>query len=255
LTITDVYSHYILALVTVKALSVREVMTRMKGIFRRYGLPRAIRVDHGSPWYGPGSRGWTQLSVWWVRLGITVEYIALNGNACHEQMHRMLKERTASPPARTLQGQRARFAWWIRHYNENRPYGGAEGMPPNHKYRPSTRRLPSVVPALTYDSRWETLLVNAYGYVQWRNKKRSIGRAFAAQYIGLRSVRDCTFVYLGPHLIGTLYLHEPALRPVLMGGEADRLPSTPSAQVGSGEGAKPLPLHPIPEMCLRCDGT
>jgi putative transposase len=255
LTITDVYSHYILALDTVRALSVHEVMARMKRVFRRYGLPRAIRVDHGAPWYGPGSRGWTQLSVWWVRLGIAVEYIALNGNSCHEQMHRMLKERTASPPASTLTAQRARFAWWKRHYNENRPHGGEWGTPPNERYRPSTRRLPGVLPSLIYAPTWDTLEVNAYGYVHWRKQKRSIGRAFAGQRIGLRRLRTCTAVYLGTHLLGTLYAHEPALRPVTHGGEADRLPSTPSAQVGSGEGAPPLPLHPIPDNCLRCNGT
>lgn len=255
LTITDAYSHYILTLDTVAALSVKEVMTRMQRVFHRYGLPRVIRVDHGTPWYGPGARGWTQLSVWWVRLGIKVEYIALNGNASHEQMHRMLKERTAAPAAKNIIAQRARYVWWRRQYNYNRPHQGAADMPPAGRYRPSDRRLPRTLPALTYAAAWQTISVNPYGYVYWHHGKRSIGRAFAGQRLGLRKTGSVTEVYLGPHLLGTLQVDELALRPVITGGEADRLPSTPSAQSRSGEGARPLPLHPIPDFCLRCHGT
>lgn len=254
LTITDVYSHYILALATVSALSSAAVVARLKTVFRCYGLPRVIRVDHGAPWYGPGTRGWTQLSVWWVRLGIHVEYVPLNGNACHEQMHRILKERTASPPAQNLIAQRARFACWKRHYNHDRPHLGAGQMPPATRYRPSPRRLPQLR-ELTYPPSWETLWVDAYGYVYWHHQKRSIGRAFAKQHLGLRPTPSHAEVHLGPHLLGTLQPNEPALRPVLRSGEADRLPSIPSAQDGSGEGAPPLPLHPIPDICLRCHGT
>ena len=255
LTITDVHSHYILALDIVRALSVREVMARMTKVFASYGLPRAIRVDHGVPWYGPGTRGWTKLSVWWVRLGIRVDYIGLNGNAAHEQMHRMLKARTASPPARSIIAQRARFAWWKNYYNHERPHEGAAHMPPATRYRPSPRSLPQVLPDLKYARTWETLRVNPYGYVHWRRQKRSIGQAFAGQVIGLRRSSTGTSIYLGTHLIGILLPDDPALRPVSLGGEADRLPSTPSAQSSSGEGAKPLPLHPIPDSCLRCHGT
>jgi hypothetical protein len=241
LTITDVYSHYILALVTVAALSVKEVVARMLDVFRCYGLPRVIRVDHGSPWCGPGARGWTQLSVWWVRLGIRVEYIHLNGNACHEQMHRILKQQTATPPAKNIVAQRARFAWWKNHYNHERSHQGAGDMPPATRYRPSDRQLSEELPQLTYPASWMTAVVNQYGYVYWRQGKRSIGRAFAGQSIGLRRVAHLTEVYLGPHLLGTLQLDEPALRPVVLSGEADRLPSTPSAQSTKGREPSPLP--------------
>lgn len=255
LTISDVYSHYVIALETVSALSTAEVKQRLQRIFRCHGLPRAIRVDHGSPWCGPGARGWTQLSVWWVRLGIKIEYIALNGNACHEQMHRMLKERTATPPAKNIRAQRARFAWWKTYYNHARPHEGAGDMPPATRYRPSTRRLPQRLPVLTYPGTWQILTVNPYGYVHWRHAQRSIGRGFAGERVGLRATATQTQVFLGRHLLGTLHPDEPALRPIVQSGEADRLPSNPSAQGGSGEGAMPLPLHPNPDSCLRCHGT
>ena len=51
--------------------SVRKAMARW---FRRYGLPRVIRVDNGPPFGGTGPRGLSRLSVWWLRLGIQVEF-------------------------------------------------------------------------------------------------------------------------------------------------------------------------------------
>lgn len=246
LTITDVYSHYILALDTVRALSTAEVKARMKVIFRRYGLPGAIRTDHGTPFYGPGSRGWTQLSVWWVRLGIRVEFIGRNGNAAHEQMHRILKARITKPAARNAAAQRARFAWWRRYYNHQRPHQGAGGMPPGLRYRPSTKLLPASMSSLPYAPTWEVLTVNPYGYVYWHNKKRSIGRAFAGERIGLRRINHQIAVYLGPHLIGTLQPDEPAIRP--LSNQAGRLtasPVTPPLKSERGRGCAPSPApHP-----------
>jgi len=213
LTITDVYSRYVLAVQTVRALSVREVRKRMQAVFKRYGLPNRIRVDHGAPFFGPGARGWTQLSVWWVRLGIEVVYIKLNGNASHEQMHRMLKDRTAKPPARTICGQRARFASWRRFYNEGRPHSGADKNPPALRYACSPRAYPARLPPLMYPPQYYTTRVNKYGCIYWRNRKRSIGAGFAGQLIGLEPVGPKQNVYLGKHLLGTLRPAEPWLRP------------------------------------------
>jgi hypothetical protein len=213
LTITDVYSRYVLAVDTVRALSAKEVRRRMQAVFKRYGMPARLRVDHGSPFYGPGARGWTQLSVWWVRLGIEVEYIGLNGNASHEQMHRMLKEKTARPPAQTIRGQRARFAWWRTYYNEGRPHGGAGKNPPILRYERSHRSYPTRLPPLTYPQAWYATTVNKYGYIYWQHQKRNIGLGFAGQRIGIHRAGAKQNVYLGQHLLGTLRSSEPSLRP------------------------------------------
>ncbi|MBL0170991.1 MAG: hypothetical protein IPP90_09705 [Gemmatimonadaceae bacterium] len=38
--------------------------------FREYGLPLAIRTDHGVPFATTGIHGLSQRNVWWMRLGI-----------------------------------------------------------------------------------------------------------------------------------------------------------------------------------------
>jgi len=39
------------------------------GLFRRYGLPKVIRMDNGSPFGSTGAWGLSALSVWWLTLG------------------------------------------------------------------------------------------------------------------------------------------------------------------------------------------
>ena len=61
-----------------------------------------IRIDNGAPFGGKGALGLSRLSVWWLRLGIAVEFIRRGhpqDNAAHEQMHRVLRAEVAKPPA------------------------------------------------------------------------------------------------------------------------------------------------------------
>ena len=99
LTIRDLGSRYLLCVSIVTEQSdacVRRVMT---GLFKLRGLPRVIRVDNGAPFAGNGPLNLSTLSVWWLRLGIKVEFTRRakpQDNGAHEQMHRVLKAETAS---------------------------------------------------------------------------------------------------------------------------------------------------------------
>ena len=100
--------------------AVRRVLT---ALFRRHGLPRALQMDNGTPFCGNGPRGWSSLTVWWLRLGLQV-VVGRPGcpqdNGAHEQMHRILKAETVRPPAATAHAQQRRFNRWRLHYNRDR---------------------------------------------------------------------------------------------------------------------------------------
>ncbi len=75
LTVRDLFSRFILAVVLLPNQSDMAVRRALKRVFRRYGLPKTIRVDNGAPFGGKGALGLSRLSVWWLRLGIAVEFI------------------------------------------------------------------------------------------------------------------------------------------------------------------------------------
>ncbi len=86
---------------TVSFAMTKQCFTRL---FEEYGLPQRIRSDNGVPFASNAIARLSSLSVWWVRLGIYPEHTdpaSPGQNACHERMHRTLKEEATIPPEKT----------------------------------------------------------------------------------------------------------------------------------------------------------
>src|SRR5206468_3961420 len=110
LTLSDNFSRYLLLCRGLERPSHEAVRPWFEWVFREYGLPEAIRTDNGAPFASLAMGGISQLSKWWIRLGIKPERIrpgkpAQNGR--HERMHRTLKE--AVPAQKTLPAQQRHF--------------------------------------------------------------------------------------------------------------------------------------------------
>ena len=222
LTVRDLYSRYLLVVEHVPSLHVAVLQRVLRRCFRRYGVPRVLRVDNGKPFGGEGPRGLTAFSVWWTRLGIRVEFIrpgCPQENGAHEQMHGVLKDETARPPAANLAAQAHRFRRFQKVYNEVRPHEGRRLRPPGHSYRPQPAPLPRLQP-LTYPKNWLRRKVSQGGLVFWGGRMRMIGRGFRHEYVGLKPLGGllrgaAVEVYLGKLLLGELHAQDRAtIRPV-----------------------------------------
>jgi putative transposase len=186
----------------------------MRRLFRRYGLPKALRTDNGAPFGAGGPRGWTSLSAGWVKLGIRMEYgrpRCPQDNAAHEQMHSVLKKFAATPVSAHPAAQQRRFERWCQHYNQRRPHETLGLRTPAALYQPSPRVLPAVVPSWTYPKTWLRVRLDAKGRYRWQHRQRLIGKAFIGETLGARLIRrDILAVYFGPHLLGHLHANDPA---------------------------------------------
>jgi putative transposase len=109
LTVTDNYSRYLLACAAVPQITTAHVQPILTGLFRRHGLPTALRTDNGSPFASrTGLGGLAKLSVWLLKLDVWPDRIAPgrpDQNGRHERMHRTLGEDVAWPPAATVAEQ------------------------------------------------------------------------------------------------------------------------------------------------------
>jgi transposase InsO family protein len=218
LTIRDLHSRFILLIKHVPAQKEVAVRAAMKKCFCRYGLPLVMRVDNGSPFGNRGPRGLSRLSVWWLRLGIQVEFTRPahpQDNGAHEQMHRVLKEKTARPPAATLAGQCRRLEQFRREYNEQRPHESLKMRYPADCYQSSRRAYREPI-ALSYPEHWPRVRVMIGGRIIWKGRPRVIGRAFENETIGLKptaggpkSSGEIVEVYLGTLLLGQLHANDP----------------------------------------------
>jgi transposase InsO family protein len=217
LTVRDLATRYVLSIRLVPQLSDRCVRPLLRSLFKRHGCPKFIRVDNGVPFAGQGPLNLTTLSVWWLRCGIKVEFTRPakpQDNGSHEQMHRILKAETASPPAPTARAQQQRFARWQKEYNELRPHASLGDRRPAQFYRPSPRRW--VEPASSrYPAAWQTRHVRNRGSIKLDGRLRFVGRAFVGQTLGIKTIdAEHDEIYLGSLLIGTLHGRDPGgIRP------------------------------------------
>jgi putative transposase len=251
LTVRDLHSKYVLA-VTPASTRERDVRRIFKALFRRYGLPKIIRTDHGLPFCGPGPYRLTKLSLWWHRLGIKVQFVrrheGIHNNA-HEQMHQVLQKEVADTRSRNYRAQCEALIKWQRRYNHERGHAALNLRTPAECYRRSGQALPRLRPPF-YPKSWTVRRVQHGGEIILGRQRYHIGRAFAQQCVALRPRRDGRYVvYFARLQLGLLDL---ALRPAALvhpwPDRAGRLPASPATPLHNPRkgGSQAPSLKPSP---------
>jgi putative transposase len=232
LTVRDEYSKFLLTATpaTTRERDVRRIFTVL---FRRYGLPKIIRTDHGLPFCGAGPHRLTKLSLWWHRLGIKVQFVRRNegiNNNAHEQMHQVLQKEVAEHPAENYRAQCAALSKWQRRYNYLRPHAALNLRTPAECYHRSRVR-PGVLRPFVYPTPWRVYGVKHGGEIVVQGTRYHIGRAFAEQRVALRPRRDGHYtVYFERLKLGLLDLdRRPASLLHPWPNRAGRLTASPAS--------------------------
>jgi transposase InsO family protein len=193
-TIADPVSRYIYAVDGKTSTSLAEAKQSFVRVFKEYGLPQFIGTDNGNPFACSRSLGGlSQLSVWWVELGVVPVKIHKGcpwENGIHERMHRSLKASTARPPAATMRGQQARFDRFRSEFNSVRPHEGLDGRRPAELLTKCARSYPSRVDPVEYPAHYETRMVTRRGEMKWKGQLPYVGQSFLGKRIGLVEIDD-----------------------------------------------------------------
>lgn len=194
LTILDHHSRYSLgvqALPTTESSAVRPVFDRL---FRDLGLPRAIQTDNGTPFVAPrGLQGLSDLSVWWIRLGIRplrIQPGKPQQNGAHERFHRTLKSETTQPLATSERVQQRRFDHFREVYNHQRPHEALHQQTPASAWAPSPRPLPRQLPEPAYPSHHEVRIASETGAIVVHHRPIHLTSALRGQSVGLEEIDD-----------------------------------------------------------------
>lgn len=218
LTLRDLATRYTLRCDALSAPDGRETRRRFDWAFAAFGLPLCIRSDNGEPFAGPGLAGLSQLNIWWMRLGITVEQIAPGRpqqNGSHEQFHRVLKARTLQPPAASHRQQQRRFEAFRHEYNEVRPHAALHDTVPGAHYQPSPRRYCRQLPPLDYPGHWEPRRVGANGRIAFAGASIFLSRALADEWVALEEIDDGLWtIYFATVPLARWLAREQRLRPL-----------------------------------------
>lgn len=188
LTVSDEHSRFLLECQGFPSIRGDDVRTRFERLFSFYGLPERIRSDNGAPFAGTGAARLSRLSVWWLRLGITLDrnqphHPEQNGR--HERMHRDLKAFATRPPERNFVAQQRRFDRFRELHNHERPHEALGMSFPCEHYQPSSRHLGSRIPEITYPGHHEVRLVDHSGTMAFRGNVFFLSRALGGERVGL----------------------------------------------------------------------
>ncbi len=206
LTVADAYSRYLLGCQGLAHPTTALTRAVFERVFREYGLPERIRTDNGAPFATCALGRLSQLSAWWIRLGITPELIEPahpEQNGRHERMHKTLKREATRPAAATLGAQQRRFTTFRTEFNTERPHEALGQQPPATVYTPSPRPYPRRLPPLEYPAHFEVRLVSANGGIRWHSGWVNCSHVLCWEYVGFEEVEDGIWaLYFGPVLLG-----------------------------------------------------
>lgn len=231
LTVLDDHSRFSLCLEACGNERTDTVQQRLTATFRRYGLPRRILADNGSPWGGGDCREhpYTPLTVWLLRLDIAVSH----GRPYHpqtqgkdERFHRTLSlELLSRRSFRDLPHCQEQFDPWREEYNLHRPHQALDMQVPADRYLLSSREFPEQLPPVEYGDGSEVRRVNR-GHVSIRRQRIQVGKAFDGYPVAMRATQTdgLLAVQFAHHTLGMVDLRD----------EQPRLQKVPSEHTAGG---------------------
>jgi transposase InsO family protein len=192
LTVTDGFSRYLISVSATGSTAAHEAKPLFAQAFEAYGLPEVIRSDSGAPFASAGPTGLTQLSVWWIKLGIRHERIdpgAPQQNGRHERFHRTLLEAMQPAPADRAE-QEQRFVAFKQDYNHQRPHQALGQKPPASLYHRSRRAMPDRLPEPCYAAEIAARQVRSSGEIRWRGDCIYVSSALIGEAVGVAETAD-----------------------------------------------------------------
>ena len=193
LTITDYASRYLLTCEALENNCELYAFHVFERAFKEYGLPKTIRTDNGVPFSSVHALfGLSKLSVWWLRLGISIERIKPGHpeqNGRHERMHLTLKKEATKPPGENLLQQQETFDRFMEEFNTERPHQALDMQWPGERYGLSERPYRGIQ-NVSYPFHDRTVTVTDCGRICMRGKKINLSRVFAGQDVGVKEVSD-----------------------------------------------------------------
>ena len=217
LTVSDLSSRFLLGVDAHPAISMEKTLRYFTTVFHTYGLPNRIRTDNGTPFASNALARLSQLSVWFIKLGIYPELIEPGEpqqNGIHERMHRTLKQEATIPPASSMPAQQRKFDSFREEFNQVRPHEAIDMMRPGEIYQSSSRAMPKRIETYDYPSHYLVRRVSRSGTIRVFGKQIFVSHTLDEDYVGLEEVDDGVydlffcFYQIGRYELRTNKIHD-----------------------------------------------
>lgn len=233
LTVRDAHSRFILTIEVLPSTKMGPVRAIFERLFREYGLPAVILTDNGPPWVMThGEFGLTQLSAWWLSLG--VNHVRTRpgkpcDNGAHERMHRDMAEALESFKALTRKDQQTACDRFRHDFNCHRPHAALGMKRPADVYVRSEVVYEDKATEPVYPEGFTVRKVQKRGAICLLNKVVFVSLALCHQYVGLELTEPGVFnMWYFNKKIGEIDVrgNRPRVKPINWKDTAVLLPMT-----------------------------
>jgi transposase InsO family protein len=209
LSVIDDHSRYVVALEAVPGMHTEAVREPLESAFAASGVPDAMLMDHGTPWWSMQSPGGlTGLSIWLMKQGIELYWSGIRHpqtqgkvERFHGEMQRALDLRP--PMTGDAQTWLDEFRW---EHNHVRPHEALGMRTPASVWHPSARRYDPKPPAWEYAPGGKVLKVDCEGKVDAWGQRWRIAVGLSGERVNLVRLEERVLVFYCRTLIRELDL-------------------------------------------------
>lgn len=218
-TVRELVSRKILCVKLMQSKSSEAVKAVMTELFKKYGLPKVIRSDNGTPFSSPnGVLSLTTLSAWWITLGITpdrTEKGSPGQNGSLERMHADIAREIEGKVRGGVLANQAVIDAWVEEYNSVRPNEAIGMKTPDEVFVPSERKYIGDYDEIEYPLGFLTRKVTAGGEIVLNSIRIAIGHSLRGLRIGLKPLENnCYEAYLADFILGTVDMNSCCFFPL-----------------------------------------
>lgn len=207
LSVLDDHSRYLIALAATGGTHGEPVQQQLEQAFQRCGVPQAMLMDHGTPWWAPHATcGRTRLSLWLMRQGIRLYWSGIRHPQTQgkvERFHGSLQRawERRGVPTQNRQAWLDAYRW---EHNHVRPHEALGMRTPATLWKPSLHRYDPHPPRWEYPTGAWVLKVDCQGKLDIQGTKWRINRALAGEWVQVVRVEQRMMVFYCSTLIREL---------------------------------------------------
>lgn len=198
LSVLDDHSRYVTVLQAVGSTRAELVREQLETAFLRCGVPEAMLMDHGVPWWNEGApTGATWLTIWLMQQGIRLHWSGYRHpqtqgkvERFHGALERAWQKRGGA--AEAAQAWLDAYRW---EHNHVRPHEALGMKTPADVWRKSERRYDPQPAQWEYEPGSKVLKLDGRGKMDAYGLRWSISRALRGQRVKLERIGERVLVY------------------------------------------------------------
>ena len=197
LSVIDDHSRYVIALAATGRLDGSLVQYHLQRAFEQCGLPEAMLMDHGTPWWNWQSfSGRTHLSVWLMRQGIRLYWSGIQHPQTQGKVERFHGSLQRALDQRTMKGEPQPWLDAYRQeHNHVRPHEALGMKTPAQLWQPSPRLYKPCPPSWEYPPGAWTLKVDCQGTIDIKDRRWRIGKTLAGERVWIQPIEQRYLVF------------------------------------------------------------